>query len=337
MRTFLRHCALASLVTVSAAPLLSPQASAERLSAEIVLEAWEIRPNQASSYEYECSIDEENTVFKARAKPDPFGTPQEGKATRSVLVQKHLSWKQQGKNTACRVSGEHCDSDNFEVFEQDFQGVTFGEVRMNLITGSRSQLKGMGAFGITDRRALPTSTIEVVPIILWHDPLSYFNSHRIPQNTWRLLETSSDSAEGSSFAQLYSEQQHNRGNRSSALVTVMKQPPYLPVHVTRSMNGEVRTVYKLEYSKHSKCDWKLDSWTHQQLSRKGVVETARRGNVLSFDDGERLPDSVFSIAFPVGTHLIEYLPDGQRFWLQSANDTRTPMSEADFGKLPESK
>ena len=319
MRAFLRHYAFASLVTVSAAPLLSPQASAERLSAEIVLEAWKARPSQISSYAYECSIDDENTAFHAKTKPDPFDAPQEGKPKHSVLVQKHLSWKQQGKNTACRVSGEHCDTDNLDVFEQDFQGVIFDEVRMNLITSSRSQLQGMGAFGITDRPALPTSTIEVVPIILWHNPLSYFNSHRIPNNTWRLLETSRDAAEGPSFVQLYSEQQHNKRNRSSALVTVMKRPPYLPVHVTRSMNGEVRTVYKVEYSKHAECHWKLDSWTHQQLNRQGVVETARRGTVLSFDDGERLPDSVFSISFPVGTHLIEYLPDGQRFWLQSAN------------------
>lgn len=328
--------AVLPLLIAHTSQLSVADSNATDLSVDTILRAWENRPAQVSSFVYDCSIDDEITTFKPRAKSDPFEAPPKGKPKGSIVVQKLLTMKKQDRNTAYHLSGEHCDTDNFEVIEQDLQATKLRNEIRQLVTSSRGTF-GMGSFGKPGTRMdSHVYVANCLPILFWSDPLYVVTSYRIPKSAWSLLHQPNVSRSSDLDVTMFSEQRfgRNKTHLVSTVVTVMKHPPHLPTQVTRLRNGKPRFIYQLQYSQHRECQWKLDSWGYQQLNNDGVVMKLREGEVLSFDYGIQLAESEFSLEFPIGAHIVEYRANGNRYWLQSAKDSMDEMSAEDYGKRP---
>jgi hypothetical protein len=125
---------------------------------------------------------------------------------------------------------------------------------------------------------------------------------------------------------------------ATALVYVEKKEPFLPIQITFfSHKGAPLITYNFTYKPDSKDHFVLDTWSELRFNADQVLERQVQGEVRECLLGTPIPDTDFVLKFPVGTHIIEYTTDGEKYWVQSSDDEMTEIKKEEFGSRPKTE
>ncbi|QEG34320.1 hypothetical protein [Bythopirellula goksoeyrii] len=319
---------VAILICLSVSVCTQGNSKAGDITVADIVDAWENRDKTIPTFECECKITKEITRFLHERSGGAFDDPNKGEPGGTMQISKGLTVKLRGKDIFILEKGEHCDIDNFEIFDQSVH-IASSDGRIEyFVTSSRSQL-AMGGFANVKVPGFPlpsAMTSESSIIQLWYDPLEFFAVHNVDIRKARRVNENP----GTSIDLVVTLQ---NGRAASVVVSVSSRPPYLPLEYKTLVKNSLLSNYELEYQTSKSGDEILSSWAIQQFRGDGSITSESRGKVQSFQQGKQIEDKEFELSYPIGAHLIEYLNRGQRkYWVQESFEEKQEIEKHNFGR-----
>jgi hypothetical protein len=110
-----------------------------------------------------------------------------------------------------------------------------------------------------------------------------------------------------------------------AKVWVDPTKDFLPLRYTKGHPNSLHSELEISYSRDGMLGWVPQSWTSKQFDSTGKEYASDTANVIEYSINKPLPDAVFELDLPVGTHVIDTTSDEE--FIVRADGRRVPVSE----------
>lgn len=290
---------------------------------EEIREAWSRHAAAIQSVKYECEQTWVESIHKKVVSGDPFDTPADPQAKREEIKKRGtISFIRYGEKAALtRVAEQWNYERNGPVIVRQYQ-VYDGRNRIQL--GERLASVEQAS---TPQHAINNS-VELWPLWLAHWPADQLQRHE-GFDLERMEITGDEVICGEAACiELTLPSEHNKESNYAIYVDPAKD-----LHIVKlisSYKGVPRLQFDVELIPDKEITWRPASWRSELANESNPEGTFIRNVVKNFAINEPIDESVFTVKFPIGTHVF----DNGKYFIQEPNGTRREISEREFGAMP---
>lgn len=106
---------------------------------------------------------------------------------------------------------------------------------------------------------------------------------------------------------------------------------FVPVQFLALLDATVLSQFDMQHERHEECGWILASWALSQSDEANKPQRSISGSVTQCQVNAEVNDSVFTVEFPAGTHIMETTPAGRRYLVQLKSGELSPMRADQHG------
>lgn len=286
--------------------------------------AWVRHAAAIESIDYQCDQTWIESIHKEVTSNDPFDTPVDPKSKRVQITKSGtISFAKQGSQAAFRRHAEQWDhpSRHKKFVQQEF----VFDGRRQIEFGSGPQF-GLGH--IEDAAEPPPaiiSSVELWPVWLTHWPHEQLRRNKLYDPA--RIEITNENAECDGSPCIELTLRSTKKKQAAMVFYVDPAKDFRIVKLVSTFNGEPRMQYDMKLEPDQKIGWRLSKWRTEwadddEPEGKFVTNVVKKCAI-----NEPIDDAIFSVKFPVGTHV----HDNGRYFIQETEESRREISLKEFG------
>ena len=291
--------------------------------------AWAKRQDNIRSVIMTIEMDE---IVKGRGEqlaevPSPFriAVPKDDRLSKIII---EYAYKD-GKIGFTRSSdGVTVAMDPEKTRPQTIQMTFDGETNASLIEETDLPMGSIQRTQVQSRET--TVHVDLVALGLWINPKKV-----VEETGWLIsrmsIEESSLDFDGIKCRRIRIPRDPPHGHRWTSAVDVSSERDWLPVRWQTWFNGKLTIKLTVKYKTDTEGLPVVEQWAYTRYNEGGESELIRRAQVKQFDVNGDVDESRFSIQFPIGTHVVEEMNSGNRYFIQQ-QDGLVPLSARDYGR-----
>lgn len=124
-----------------------------------------------------------------------------------------------------------------------------------------------------------------------------------------------------------------KGNRWKSVLDVKPESGWVPVQWQTWLDGKLTMKLSIRYGVDEKAGPVVKDWSYVRYNDVGDTEKILRGQVSKYSINSGVDDALFTIQFPVGTHVLEK-SNGERRYYRQDTDGLKLIDQREYGKRP---
>jgi hypothetical protein len=109
---------------------------------------------------------------------------------------------------------------------------------------------------------------------------------------------------------------------------------YVPLQFTAQRDGVVRSETSIQYAPDDQAKWRVSAWSDRRFEQSGALNRSSSCEVKRCIINTAPDDSVFTIEFPKGTHVVEHKGEARKYFIVSDDGKQGEIPETKYGLSP---